>query len=182
MKTIFCALGILFCINAKATSIPVIGPAANQVIDSLVSLGFGKYTNLDFFQSGLTACTGIFDDKGGYFPGGIVGDYIGERCLIYGDADDTDSDGALRAEILTPPEDRDFSKNPVLKKKMQNLRSVRIALENLVQPMLKTVDVGGQKVIVESMVGISGFACDGVSSQGVRLCVAKVSHLCPPRN
>ena len=164
-----------------ANSFPVVGLKADALVDSLVDVGLDPVGTHEYFQAGVTACVRIADDKGTYFPSGHVGDYVGESCLLYGDADGSDSDGVLRTHAIIPADDRNLEKNPALRQKLEKLRTIRLALEALVIPLTEKREHNGREVIITQKAGVAGIACDGRNRQGHRLCWVKPSSLCPPR-
>jgi hypothetical protein len=164
-----------------ANSILVTGPRADALVNSLVSLGLDPVGTHEYFQAGVTACTYLADEAGTYFPGGAVGDYMGETCLIYGDADGSDPDGALRPKILIPSDDRELANHPEVRTQLRKLKELREAIEAIVVPIDGFTPVNGKDVLTSRMSGVSGIACDGRNAFGQRQCYVKISSLCPPR-
>lgn len=181
MKLFVITLVALFALDANANVITVKGERVDRLVNALVNLGFDQYGTHEYFQEGVTVCSEMFDVSGNHFPNGKVGDYMGESCLIYGDSSESDRDDALRVEILLPSDDPSMANHPELRQKWQKLKDLRLSLERLVQPLVRTTTVKGKNVVAYRMSGIAGIACDGRDSAGVRVCDIKTTSQCPPK-
>lgn len=180
MKTLFFVLSFAFSLSARADSFPVSGVKADALVDAFVALGLDEFGTHEYFQTGVSACAEVFDDEGGYFPGGRIGDYQGEACMIYGNAPDSDPDGVLRVAVSVPADDPGMTSHAELKAKLEKLRALRLAMEAIVKPLVRTVSVEGRDVVIQRTSGFAGIACEGRDARGVRQCRVLPSHVCPP--
>ena len=181
MKALIFALILTAASISHAKMILVTGAKADALVSSLVALGLDPFGTHEYFQAGVTACTTVTAAQDEYFPGSQIGEYVGESCLVFGDADGSDPDGALRTEALMPADDRELKRNPELKAKLAKLKSVRASLEAIVIPVVKKEMINGREVVIYEMSGISGIACEGRNAQGQRQCYVKISTRCPAR-
>ena len=180
-KIALVAATLILSAAAHADSVKVVGAKADALVNAYVNLGHDPVGMHEYFQSGVTACSEMFDEDGDYFGPGSEGQYIGEACMVYGDAYDSDEDGVQRAYALVPPDDRDFAKNPELKAKLEKLKALRLALEALVIPIVRKETVNGREIVATRTSGIAGIACEGRTAWGQRTCQVLPSHACPIR-
>lgn len=180
MKSLL-ALILFLSTQAHAGSFPVYGAKADELVNALTQLGLDPVGTHEYFQSGVTACAKVFDESGTYFPEGAVGDYLGEECMIYGDAEGSDPDGVLRARVYIPATDRELKNNPEIRQQMERLKAVRVALEQIVVPLVRKVNVNGKEIVVAQTAGVNGIACEGRDARGQRQCRVLPSRHCPPR-
>ena len=166
---------------ANASSIWVTGKAADAIVNPLVAVGMDEPYTHEYFQASVVACAKLFDDKGDYFPGGKVGDYVGEECLLYGASAPSDSDGRWQPQILIPQDDRALTKSPEIATKLTQFRAIRESLEAIVFPIVRTQKVDGKDVVVAQTSGFGGIGCDGRNARGERICQILISPKCPAR-
>lgn len=179
LLTLACA-SAAFSSTALA-SIDVTGRRAEALSRALARLGLNKFDQTDFMQVGPTACREFRDPRGTYFPGGAAGDTVGEDCLVYGIADDSDEDGVLRKHVIVPRDDREQSREPQQKISRARLRELREALEEIVRPEIRERQLTEDVLVQQRMSGVAGISCEGRDAYGVLHCAVKTSEICPPR-
>ena len=184
MKVLILAAAMTFLMAsaANASSIWVTGQSADAIVNPLVAVGMDEPYTHEYFQAGVVACAKLFDDKGDYFPGGKVGDYVGEECLLYGASAPSDSDGRWQPRVLIPQDDRELKKNPEIATKLAQFRAIRESLEAIVFPIVRTQKVDGREIVIAQTSGFGGIGCDGRNARGERICQILISPKCPARH
>lgn len=181
MKAIILALALTLSPQTQAAdSILVDGATADALVNALTDLGLDPVGTHEYFQAGVTVCAQIFDGVGNYYAPNTAGEYVGESCLLYGDADGSDWNGRLQTSAIIPADDRELTRHPEIKQKLEKLRRLREIMESKFVPIVDTAEVNGREVTIARTTGIAGIACDG-RVRGVRQCWVKPSERCPPK-
>lgn len=181
MKYLLAGLALLLGPSAHAASIWITGAKAEGIVKPLVDMGMDPLGTHEFFQAGVVGCVELFDTQGGYFPGGKIGDYMGESCLLYGSSFEADMNGRWEPEVILPADDRELKNHPELAARLAKLRAIRLGLEALVVPIVRTIPSEGKEVVIARTSGFAGIACDGRNQRGERVCQVLLSPKFPAR-